>query len=183
VRGHLLGNLKATAVLEVGGDSGRAEGVAADLGLDPGRERPPANHPRHVGLEQGIASHPPRSAARRPEERAFPVLGDAGSPNVLLQIAIEIMVGRHLVLLAALLAFSWSRTQTADQTRTTLSWEILLENHQQIDACALGCEISTVRRASLTRFSVPLHLRPLPQEIHGHRNKRTSHLFLRRTCF
>src|SRR5258707_2146274 len=27
--------------------------------------------------------------------------------------------------------------QTADQTRTTLSWEILLENHQQIDACAL----------------------------------------------
>ena len=39
--------------------------------------------------------------------------------------------------------------QTADQTRTTLSWEILLENHQQIDACALGCEISTLRRASL----------------------------------
>jgi Helix-turn-helix domain of resolvase len=28
-------------------------------------------------------------------------------------------------------------TQTADQTRTTLPWEILLENHQQIDACAL----------------------------------------------
>jgi hypothetical protein len=27
--------------------------------------------------------------------------------------------------------------QTADQTRTTLPWEILLENHQQIDACAL----------------------------------------------
>jgi hypothetical protein len=41
--------------------------------------------------------------------------------------------------------------QTADQTRTTLSREILLENHQQIDACALGCEISTLRRASLGR--------------------------------
>jgi hypothetical protein len=27
--------------------------------------------------------------------------------------------------------------QTADQTRTTLPWEILLENHQQIDACPL----------------------------------------------
>jgi hypothetical protein len=27
--------------------------------------------------------------------------------------------------------------QTADQTRTTLPWEILLEIHQQIDACAL----------------------------------------------
>src|SRR5882757_3854488 len=79
---------------------GRAEGVAADLGLDPGRERPPANHPPHVGLEQGIASHLPRSAGRRPEDRAFPVLGDAGSRDVLLQIAIEIMVGRHLVLLA-----------------------------------------------------------------------------------
>ncbi|MCU1251648.1 MAG: hypothetical protein JWQ49_4677 [Edaphobacter sp.] len=137
--------------------------VAADLGLDPGRERPPANHPPHVGLEQGIASHLPDRPRVVRKSGAFPVLGDAGSPDVLLQIAIKIMVDRHLVLLAALLAFSWSRTQTADQTRTTLSWEILLENHQQIDACALGCEISTVRRASLTRFSVPLHLRPLPQ--------------------
>ena len=27
--------------------------------------------------------------------------------------------------------------QAADQTRTTLPWEILLEIHQQIDACAL----------------------------------------------
>jgi len=125
--------------------------------FDAGRERPPANHPPHVGLEQGIASHLPRSAARRPEERAFPVLDDAGSPDVLLQIAIEIMVGRHLVLLAP--SRGAAPTQ-GDQTRTTLSWEILLENHHQIDACALGCEISTLRRASLSRFSVPLHLRP-----------------------
>jgi hypothetical protein len=40
--GHLLGDLQLAAVLEISRDAGGAKGVAADLGLDPGRERPPA---------------------------------------------------------------------------------------------------------------------------------------------
>jgi hypothetical protein len=55
VCGHLLGDLQAAAVLEIGGDAGGAEGVAADLGLDPSRKRSFANHSPNVGLEQGIA--------------------------------------------------------------------------------------------------------------------------------
>jgi hypothetical protein len=39
VRGHLLGNLEPAAALEVGSHTGGAEGVTADLGLDPGRQR------------------------------------------------------------------------------------------------------------------------------------------------
>jgi hypothetical protein len=41
--GHLLGDLEPATILEVGGDAGSTEGVAADLGLDPGSERPPVS--------------------------------------------------------------------------------------------------------------------------------------------
>ena len=103
MRRHLLGDLEPAAILEVGGDAGRPEGVATDLGLDPGRKRPPANHPPDIGLEQGIAGQLARSPARRAEERSFPVLGDAGRLDVLVEVAVQIVVGRHRVLLAALL--------------------------------------------------------------------------------
>ncbi len=78
--GHLLGDLEAAAVLDVGGDFGRPAGAAADLGLDPGRERSPANHPPNVRLEQGIASE--HATGRAWCGRADPsLLGDAGRPS------------------------------------------------------------------------------------------------------
>lgn len=56
----------------------------------------------HIGLEQGIAGQLARSAARGAKERPFAVLGNARGLDVLLQIAVEVVVGRHLVLLTAL---------------------------------------------------------------------------------
>lgn len=38
--------------------------MAADLRLDPRRERSPANHPPHIRLQQRIAGQLARSAAR-----------------------------------------------------------------------------------------------------------------------
>jgi hypothetical protein len=75
VRGHLLGDLEPAAVLEVGSDAGGPEGVAADLGFDSCRERPPANHPPDIRLKQGITHQQAGADARRAEERPFPVLG------------------------------------------------------------------------------------------------------------
>jgi hypothetical protein len=40
MRGHLLRNFKFSSVLELRGDAGGAEVVAADLGLDAGGQRP-----------------------------------------------------------------------------------------------------------------------------------------------
>ena len=61
--GDLLGMFDRAAVFEVGGDAGRPEGVAADLGLDASRERPSANHPPDIGLDYGIAGQLAGSAA------------------------------------------------------------------------------------------------------------------------
>src|SRR5260370_40690464 len=103
MRGHLSADLEPAAVLEVGGDAGGAEGVTTNLGLDPCSRSSAANHPPDIGLEQGIAGQLAGAAASGAEERPFPICGDAGSRDVLLQIAIEIVVGGHLVLLATLL--------------------------------------------------------------------------------
>jgi hypothetical protein len=100
--GHLLGDFQLAAILQISRDAGGAKGVAADFGLDSGRERPPADHPPHIGLEQGIAGQLAGPAALRAEESAFPIVGNAGSGDVLLQIPVEIVVRGHLVLLAAL---------------------------------------------------------------------------------
>jgi len=88
VRGHLLCNLQFSAVFEINRNAGCPEGVTANLGLDPRRERSPANHPLDIGLEPGIGSQLARSPARRAEERAFSVHGKAGGSDVLLKVAI-----------------------------------------------------------------------------------------------
>jgi hypothetical protein len=53
--------------------------MTADLRLDPGRKRPPANHSPHIGLEQGIAGQFSGSTTCRAEKRSFTILGDAGT--------------------------------------------------------------------------------------------------------
>jgi hypothetical protein len=101
--GHLLGDFQLAAVLEIGRDAGSAEGVTADLCFYPGLGSSPANHSPHIGLQHGtvgqLAAAPPAGA----EERPFPILGDAGRRDILLQVEVEIVVGWHLVLLAAFL--------------------------------------------------------------------------------
>jgi hypothetical protein len=65
MRGHLLRDLQPAAVLEIRCDSGRAEGVASDLGLDPGRKRSPTDHSPDIGLKQGIAGQLSRAPPNR----------------------------------------------------------------------------------------------------------------------
>jgi hypothetical protein len=66
--------------------------VTANLRLDPGRKRPPANHPPHIGLEQGIAGHLARSTPWGAKERPLAGLGDAGRLDVLHEVAVQIVV-------------------------------------------------------------------------------------------
>ena len=103
MRGHLLGDLQAPAVLEVGRDAGGAEGVAADLGLNSGRGRPAADHPPHIRLLHGLDSELARAAARGAKQRTFPVLPDAGRRDILMEVLVKVVVRGHGVLLAALL--------------------------------------------------------------------------------
>jgi hypothetical protein len=48
---HLLRNFQPPPILEIGGDAGRPEGMAANLSFDSGYESPPANHAPDIGLE------------------------------------------------------------------------------------------------------------------------------------
>ena len=57
---RLVGDLEPAAVLELGGDAGRAEGMTADLSLDPGLESSSANHSdRHRVRAGDCGSVPP----------------------------------------------------------------------------------------------------------------------------
>ena len=49
--------------------------MAADFGPDSGRERPPADHPPYIGLDQGIAGQIARPVARRASGRATKIEG------------------------------------------------------------------------------------------------------------
>ena len=53
--GHRSGLFQRAAVLEIGGDAGGAEGVVADLRLDPGGAGAAADHLIGIGLGQGRA--------------------------------------------------------------------------------------------------------------------------------
>ena len=101
VVGHLLGDFELAAVLEISGDARGAEGVAADLRLDPGRQRPPANHPPHIGLQHGPVGQLAAAPLARAEQWPLAVLANAGSGDIFLQIAVQIVMGGHLVFLAA----------------------------------------------------------------------------------
>lgn len=103
MRRHPLGNLQLAAVLKIGCDAGRPEGVAADLGLDSGCESSSPNHSSDIGLDQGIGRQLARSPARRAKERAFPVFGDAGGSDVFLKVAVQVVMRGHFVFFSALL--------------------------------------------------------------------------------
>jgi hypothetical protein len=53
--GHLLGDFKLAAVLQIGGDAGRTEAVGADLGFEPCSARSLLDHHVYIGLGQGSA--------------------------------------------------------------------------------------------------------------------------------
>ena len=102
--GHLRRLLQRPAVLEIRRDAGRAEAVIAELGGDPRGGGTSADHRVGVGLGQGSARQQARAAPNRPKQRPLWILGDARSVDVCGEVRLKVMVARHGVLLAALLA-------------------------------------------------------------------------------
>src|SRR3546814_16805748 len=71
---HRRGRLQRAAILQIGGDPGRAETVVADRRPDPGRRRAPA-HPRAgVGVGQGGTAYSLSAERDRSEEQTIAVL-------------------------------------------------------------------------------------------------------------
>src|ERR1700685_1642059 len=103
MRRHLLRELTATAIAQILCDSRRTEGVIADSGLDPRRDRPPANHSIDIRLGEGIGRQPPGPATRAAEKVALAVLGYPRSGNIGIQVDLEVVVTGHLMPLAAFL--------------------------------------------------------------------------------
>jgi hypothetical protein len=101
VVGDLLRHFQLAAVLQIGRDTGRAEGMIANPRLDAGRFRPPADDAVGVLLEEGIAGQLAGFAAGAAEEIAVDVIGDAGRFDIIVQTLIKAMVTGNVVLLAA----------------------------------------------------------------------------------
>jgi len=102
VRRHLLRVFEQPAVEQIDRDAGRPECVTAQLRDDPGRERPPHDHPpgvlpRHPRFRKLLAAAP----ADRAEQRRRFVGPDPGRGDIGVDITFEQVVRRHFVLLAA----------------------------------------------------------------------------------
>src|SRR5258705_13088354 len=100
--GDLLRHFQLAAVLQIGRDAGRPEGMIANPRFDAGRFRAPADDAMGVLLEEGIGCKLPGLAAGSAEEIAVDVIGDAGRFDVIVQTLIEAMMTGNVVLLAAL---------------------------------------------------------------------------------
>jgi hypothetical protein len=77
--------------------------VTADLRLDTGLLCPPLDHPESVIPGKGLRGEPSGFQIGRSEQGPFLVLSDPGRCNVAIEILLEDMVHRHLVVLAAFL--------------------------------------------------------------------------------
>lgn len=77
--------------------------MVADLRLDLGRRRAPADHLVGAGLGQGIAAELAGAAPDRLEQEGVRLLAQAGALQVVTEISFEFVVAGHLMPLAALL--------------------------------------------------------------------------------
>ncbi len=104
VIGHRRRVFERTAVFQVGGDSGRAKRVVANLGVDAGLERSASHHRIRIGLGQGGGAQESGAALNRAEEWPFRIASNPGATQVLVQIRVKRVVTGHFVLLSAFLA-------------------------------------------------------------------------------
>ena len=74
----------SAAGLEIGGDAGPAEHVAAELDLEPGLGRAPANHAIGIDAVHRLVGQHTGFADRRAEERGLAVLADPGRGEMLI---------------------------------------------------------------------------------------------------
>lgn len=101
VVGDLLGRLQLSAVLHVGGDAGRPEGVIADLGFDPCCLRPALDHPVSVLLPHRSFGEIAASATRdRPKQRTLRLAADLGGGDVFIKELLQTVMAGDGVLFA-----------------------------------------------------------------------------------
>jgi hypothetical protein len=100
-RGSLF---KGAAILEIGGNSRRPETVIAELGCDAGRRRAAADHRIGVRLRQHGAGELASAAPDRAEQRPLGIAAQARAVEIAREVLLEVMMARHRVPLAALLA-------------------------------------------------------------------------------
>ena len=104
MRRHFLSVLQRAAIGKVRGDAGRAECMIADRRVDAGRNSASADHAPGVRLLHGLlGQNGGVVSARRAEQAAFSILGDAGRGDVGVQRLGKRMMARHGVMLAAFL--------------------------------------------------------------------------------
>ena len=103
VVGDVLRGFERALVLQVGGNTGRPERMVSDPGLDAGAARPPLDHAVGVLLPQGLAGERARLAHRRLEQRRARISRDAGGGDVFVEVLLQTVVTRNLMLLAAFL--------------------------------------------------------------------------------
>src|SRR4051794_14446580 len=99
MRGHGLGIFERSTSLEIRGDPGSAENMAAELLLEPGFCGAAADHPIGINAVHQLAGQRAGSAARTAEEGAFAIIADAGSGEIFVNEGFELVMRRHLVAL------------------------------------------------------------------------------------
>lgn len=101
--GHVSRGFQLTAIDQIGGDPGRAEGVVANFGRDPGLDRPAPNHRPGMNALQPPIGQILGLLVDRAEKGRLLLIADAGCPEIIPEIEFEIMVAGHPMLLAAFL--------------------------------------------------------------------------------
>ena len=130
---HRGGLFERAAVLQVGRDPGRPEGVIADLRLDAGRRGAPADHGVGVRLGQGGRGQRVRPAADRAEQRPLGIAGEPAAVDVVVQVGLEVVVAGHLVPLAALLVQPHPQPPVLDVDVLDLHRERRADPRERID--------------------------------------------------
>src|SRR5688572_19751363 len=100
---HRRRRLEVAAAFEVGGDPGGTQAVIADPGRDAGTLGAAANHRVSLGLAHRLLAQRARVASDAREQEPFRRSTEAGALEVLGEIALQVVVAGHLVILAVLL--------------------------------------------------------------------------------
>jgi hypothetical protein len=101
---HRRSFLQRAAVLEVRSDPGRPEAVVAELGGDAGCPRRAGGSSHNRCLRQHRAGRRTGAATDRAEQRPLGVIAQARAVEIGDQVSVEVVMARHRVPLAALLA-------------------------------------------------------------------------------
>jgi len=133
VVGHGGGLFERAAVLEVGGDPGRAKREVADLGRDAGRSRAPTDHRVGVCLGQGRRRQRVGASADRPKQRPLRIAREPAAVDIGMEVSLEVVVAGHFVALAALLVQANPKSAVLHVNVLNLHRERRADTRERID--------------------------------------------------